>query len=402
MKLTIFGGISGFDKTKFILKFIVTSLESLGYSADLEHPESKAFIQYIKFEDVLLEVTDSVNIPRFLAKPSLHEKINSIERAFSRIGTQIKESHAEHIFLDIHFSCTYQSQFFPPIYKANLSELDPGPDSEIRVITLIDDVYNIWNNLKKRETEFHNTSLRLREILAWRSVELLQTEAVALNYTSETRRVTNYLFAVRHPVISLFNLVFSENPICLYLSYPISKTRNDPSRVEDINEFRRRMYGIAEDLGVVIFDPVTIDEFPLRNAPVEDGFRILTNDQRWPLEIELIVDEPDWPIKIPVNEVHEAQDDIRNNIQPRDFKLIDPSIFTTVYRKNFGGLSTGVGEEIRYTISRGKIPYVYDPDVDEDGEIHPFDADEYGYRDKEEFYADIIRGIENYQARRGV
>lgn len=45
------------------------------------------------------------------------------------------------------------------------------------------------------------------------------------------------------------------------------------------------------------------------------------------------------------------------------------------HRKNYGGRSEGVREEIRYAISRGKSVYVYDPE--EDGEIgrpHPFDS----------------------------
>jgi len=112
LKLTIFGGITGFDKTDFIRNFTLKSLEKHGYVADLEDEESRNFIHYIKFEDVLLDVTGSADISRFLARPSIHDKIISVERVFSRIGTQIKESEAEHVFLNIHFSCTHQSQFF--------------------------------------------------------------------------------------------------------------------------------------------------------------------------------------------------------------------------------------------------------------------------------------------------
>ena len=121
---------------------------------------------------------------------------------------------------------------------------------------------------------------------------------------------------------------------------------------------------------------------------------------RWPLENELLVPEPNWPIIIPDNEVQEAHSDIINNIKPRDFKLIDNSIFIIVYRKNLGGQSRGVTEEIRYANSRGKRVYVYDPDEDiEAGISHPFEQGIYEYRDKENFYDGIRKGIEFFLKR---
>lgn len=401
MKLTLFGGITGFDKSDFLTTFTRKCLEKHEYPSRITDPDSRSFIHYIKFEDVLIDETGSVDIPRFLAKPSFQDKIDDIERTYVRIGNQIEEVDAEHVFLDIHFSCLYHNQYFPPLYQSNLNELAPSSDDEIKVVTLIDDVYNIWNNVRKREVEFPRTRLRLREILSWRSVELLQAEAVAHNYTMEATRVSNYLFSVRHPFVSLYNLVFSDDPVCMYLSFPITRTRNLPDRVADINSFRQSMYKLAEELGVVIFDPVTIDELALVNARLDGENRILSTDNRWPLETEIMLPEPDWPIVIPDNEVQEAKIDIMNDVRPRDFKLIDNSIFTTVYRKNFGGPSEGVREEIRYTISRGKRAYVYDPIDDSDtGEPHPFDPDEDGSRDIDEFYDKIRKGVDFLRARR--
>lgn len=400
MKLTIFGGITGFNKSDFIRSFTSKCLEKHGLSTDLACDESRDFIHYIKFEQVLLDVTESMDLSHFLAKPSLHVKNHDIERTFRRVASIIEDSNAEHVFLDIHFSCLYQSQFFSPIHAANLNELAPHSDTEIRVVTLIDDVYQIWNNLKKREDEFPNTSLRLREILSWRSVEYLFGETVALNYTDEDRRASNVVFAVRHPFISLYNLLFIDNPVCVYLSFPITRTRSVPERVDDINKFRKKMYEIAEEYNIVVFDPVTIDELALRNAPLHEGARVLKAAHRWPLETEILVNKPEWPIIIPNNEVQEAELDIMNQIKPRDYKLIDSSIITTVYRRNFGGPSTGVNEEIRYAIGRGKGVFVYDPLEDSDAEEpHPFDPDINGSREIEDYYSNIIKGIEYYKAR---
>ena len=110
MQLIIFSGITGFDKSKFITSFAQECLEKRGYNPDLNDDESKQFIHYIKFENELLAIDDSINIARFLAKPSLHEKIQSIERTFYRVGEKIRDINSQYVFLDIHLSYFYRSQ----------------------------------------------------------------------------------------------------------------------------------------------------------------------------------------------------------------------------------------------------------------------------------------------------
>src|SRR5439155_18147371 len=144
---------------------------------------------------------------------------------------------------------------------ANFRQLVPQADIPVKVLTLIDDSFVIWKNLRKRESQYPKTHLRLREILSWRSLETLQAETVALNYTNDARgSVENYLFAVRHPLDTLYNLVFRPRPVCAYLSFPITNTRNLPERVEDINSFRRQAHSLAGKHSAALFDPVTIDE----------------------------------------------------------------------------------------------------------------------------------------------
>lgn len=401
MHLTIFAGITGFDKSEFIQSFALKCLSKNGFSPNLDDDDSKRFIRYIKFEEELLAETQAVSVPDFLAKPNFPDNIKSIERTFGRIGKEIENNEAEHVFLDIHLSCLYQSQFFPPIYAANLRELDPLSEASVTVIALIDDAFVIWNQLRDREVAYPNTSLRLREILAWRSVELLQAESVAFHYTTEGKPARIFLYAVRHPFLSLHNLIFVKDPIGLYLSYPISRTRNYPERVQNINSFRHSMYDLGQELDLVIFDPVTIDELSLTTAPLEGEYRVLDNTIRWPLESELLVSEPTWPIRIPDVEVEEARLDIGNNIRQRDFRLIDQSIFTTVFRKNYGGSSRGVQAEIGYTNNSGKRAYVYDPPDDgTDLGPHPFNPDEIGSRDLDKFFERIRSGVEYYKTKR--
>ncbi len=395
MDLTVFAGIAGFDKSRILQEFTRLSLKRHNYPEDLESSESRKFIRYIKFEDELLGVDGSTDMPTFLDKPSLREKTEVIERTFTEIGRQIKSDETRHVFLDMHLSYFRHSQFTPPLLLANLRELVPDDQTPVKIITLIDDIFVIWQNLRKRETEYPKTSLRLREILSWRSIEMLQAEAVAMNYTNENRDVKNYLVAVRHPVDTLYNLVFMPKPICVYLSFPITNTRNRPECVEEINHFRRKMQEICFKNKAVLFDPITIDELTLEMAleSAKGELVMLRKKMRWPLEPNQFVKEPEWPIRISRKEISETSGDVQNNIKARDFKLIDNSRFVVVYRPHFKGESRGVAAEINYSITQGRRVYVYEPEEDRRKSVlHPFDPWLVSCTD----FDDFIEQIDNY------
>jgi len=229
-------------------------------------------------------------------------------------------------------------------------------------------------------------------------LETLQAETVALNYTNDARgSVENYLFAVRHPLDTLYNLVFRPRPVCAYLSFPITNTRNLPERVEDINSFRRQAHSLAGKHSAALFDPVTIDELALQTASVNqrENNVVLEKEQRWPLGLDYdFVREPDWPIEIPRQEIEEVLPDINNNIRARDFKLIDNSRFTVAYRPYFGGESGGVREEMSYTISSGKRAYAYYPPEDSGPKTgHPFDQSIVSFSDRNGFLKTIDQSL---------
>ena len=395
LHLIIFGGITGFNKSNIIEAFTRKKLKCDGFSEKFEDEDSKKHIYYIKFEEELKKIYDSTDIESFLGKPKFQEKFKSIQRTFINIGENIKKIEAEYVFLDIHLVYFYQSQFFPPFYEPNWSELNPHGKAQIKVINLVDDAFIIWKELKKREDIHPNTSLRLREILAWRSLEMLQAESVALVYSKDVS-VNTYLVPVRHPFETFENLIFQENPKAMYLSFPITNTREHTECVKDINKFRKKMYEISSEVGVVVFDPVTIDELSISFAEKEDSNLVLKEDDRWPLEIDSLGKKPNWPIIIPEDEVKEAELDILYNIRPRDFKYIDNSILMAVYRKNYNGFSKGVNDEITYSNSCGKKVYVFDPLEDgKSGKPHPFDPTEIGFRDLDEFYKDIKKKLKD-------
>ncbi len=392
MDVTILAGITGFDKSAFLKKFVKTCLGKEGYPEDLGSRDSQRFIQYVKFEDELLkEDKTATDIPGFLEKQSFREKCDTIERTFKRIAGQVN-SGTSHFFLDIHLSYYKRSGFLPPMSVANFRQLVPYDDTPVKVVTMIDDVFVIWKNLRSREDRYPGTQLRLREILAWRSLEMLQAESVAMNYTNEQRNVENHVVAVRHPIETLHNLIFRPKPLRAYLSFPITRTRNEVELVKVINNFRGRIHTLASNHNSVLFDPVTIDELALKTAleadkePREDLVR-LRRDMRWEIDVDKqLVGEPEWPIDIPRQQVEEVLPDISNNIRARDFKLIDTSRFTIAYRPHLGGESKGVKQEIDYTVQQGKRVYAYDPEEDSGRQDpHPFDTNVVVYKDDQEF-----------------
>jgi hypothetical protein len=367
LQLTIFAGITGFDKSAVIKTLAKKCLKQNGLSDDLTSTESAEFVKYIKFEDELLKVDGSQNIATFLGKLSLKAKADAIEKTFTRINKQIKRQRNKinHLFLDIHLSYLRNSEYTPPLSLSGFRELVQD-DTPIKLITLIDDVYVIYNNLKKREEDFPNTQLRLREILSWRSVEMLQAEGLAGFYTNESRNTKNYLVSVRHPIETLVNLIMNNSPKTGYMSYPITKTRSSKESLADINKARTDLHKIFAENGAVLFDPVTIDELVLKPTSSAEGDNFILNaDSRWPINDNGLVKPFPWPIEIPTDQIKEVQPDIVNQIRARDFKLIDNALFTAVYRPNFGGFSTGVNAEITYSESQGRGLFVYDPPSDE-------------------------------------
>ena len=384
MKLILFCGTTGFGKTTYLKKFRDYCLTKDGYEVTGTEAENR--IKLIKFEDVLNSIDGSANTDAFLKKDSSKEKYEKIESTFVRIKNEISSLEYEYVFLDIHLSYYRNSTFFPPFVKDNFLQLaEKLGNDNIRIITLIDDAYVIWKTIRKREDEYPETSLRLREIIAWRSLEVLLSESVAYNLSrgeedSTARPVKEYIFAIRHPPETLYNLAFMPTPRLAYLSYPITHTRKDPNLIKEVNEFRKAAQSMGLERRAVVLDPTTIDEIILslaaKSQPEGDKV-ILKQDMRWPgHENDLLDYSSLWPIEIDRSEVLEVKKDIENTIRARDYKMIDQSKVVIAYDRYLGGhLSEGVTEEVRYAVQTGKLPILFDPKHDSaQGGYHPFGA----------------------------
>jgi adenylate kinase len=139
----------------------------------------------------------------------------------------------EDIFLSLH-ACYYHvraREFFTVVDEKELSRF--GPDL---VVNLIDDLYYVLRRLSEKRglfepvvssgktaTDFLIHFVHLFQILNWRSTETLLTDH--LIEASFRGKVPVKVLAVKHPLTTIHKLIYSINPICFYLSHPISEPR---------------------------------------------------------------------------------------------------------------------------------------------------------------------------------
>lgn len=318
----------------------------------------------------------------------------------------------EYIFLLIHLSYFKNSEFYPPFVPTLFDQLFTAlPSSKIRIITLIDDVFSIWNTISSREKEkgYFNTKLRLREILAWRSLESLRAESLKMYYAYKSeggRQVSHYVISIRHPHSTFHNLLFMENAVRIYLSYPISESRKTNKGIREINGFRTKMHNLGKKHGLVIFDPVAIDELCIKfsldrlleKTPKERQNEIIsvrvTQNDRWPICLDDLV-APDIPLPVTLlrNEIEEVVKDIGNQIASRDYTLVDASSYLTVYRPFYNKKqSKGAEKEIDRANDHMKRVLVYHPKedyVDSAATTHPFGSRTKTYDMEKNFFGDL-------------
>ena len=388
MDIVVVAGISGMYKARFIDNFV----KRAGIKKDTV---------VIRFEDALVNpARKAVNtavpttITSFLKEPSPTRKIEMIDKTFSWIIANVRIPKAtKRVVLDVHLTYYNRSEFFPPFNPSSFTGWIDSIDrhANVKIVTLIDDIFNTWHELSRRESEYPGTKLTLREILAWRSLEVLQSESLgySLNAPSLTpKQAQTYLVSVRHPPSTFKNIVLEKVPVVVYLSFPISKTRDDKKMRNDVNRFRSRMHKIGSRLGVAVLDPVTIDELILARAA--KGRRSPVLGERWPLGHSMLVPAGPRTLDIPCEEIKDARVNIKHQVRSRDLKLVETANLLAVYRPCFPEPSTGVRAEIDHAISVGQDMCIYSPPEDSVAlSDNPFDEGLPLIGTKDDFYRTI-------------
>ena len=413
--ITIFAGISGIDKTGFVKKMLRMSRMT-----------NKVLV--IDFEEELRNERrnppeTSPDMAAYLDSPDPTLKFSIFESTFPWVAKLIDDGKKkyEHVFLLMHLSYFKNSEFYPPFVPMLFDQLSKKlPFSKIRIITLIDDVFSIWKTISSREEKegYFNTKLSLREILAWRSLESLRAESLKMYYaySREGRQVSHYVISIRHPHSTFHNLLFRENAVRIYLSYPISESRKTGRGIREINSFRAEMHRLGKKHGLVVFDPVAIDELCIKFAldrllarTSKERQREITSvkvtqNDRWPICLDGLV-TPDIPLPatLPRNEIEDVVKDVGNQIASRDYTLVDAASYLMVYRPFYNKKpSKGAEKEIDRANDHMKRVLVYHPREDYVGSAattHPFGSRTKTYDTKEDFFGDLQRLIRQKKAK---
>ncbi|MGH2569244.1 MAG: hypothetical protein ACRDGA_12980, partial [Bacteroidota bacterium] len=211
--------------------------------------------------------------------------------------------------------------------------------------------------------------------MEWRHQEIIDSSLITTAFAPDGGR--QVVFAVKHPVSTLRDLIMSKKPI-LYFSHHISELRRlhrvgeVPLIADYLQAYSSSVRGLRELYCVL--EPTTIDEYRFLGLPEHPKPRLTA---RWPLLTEQNPrhDELVWTVpvpctsrsafpsgwdsdarEIPEDEVKECSsllmqlaETLNRHVTGRDHQLIDQSKHVYGFRPLFNGNAAGgVERELRY------------------------------------------------------
>lgn len=359
----LFLGHTGIIKRKAVENLALGVYAHQELTQDLDNVHSRKFLRVFHLEDEILNLTGGNYIP-FLDTFNAKSQLDQWTTAWEALQQKITESDADNVFVTLHATYFRQNRFFSALNFEKIEGFNPDV-----IVTLIDDIQDCWSRINEREIhQPQGTNLRLRDIILWRTVEIMAGDFL--------KRITNsrhFVLAVKHPVEMARRLLFEGSTKRIYASFPISSTRSFPERRALIDEFRIKLHE-----KYAVFDPLTIDERTIRSAfeRVKEGAPLISieAEDRWPLTYPdgfsplTPSDDIIYPLEIPVDQVDEALIDIDKQIRSRDFRLIDQVNAVAAFRPSMNGHhSRGVSAELQYAGQTVAIPIHMLWDSSEDG-----------------------------------
>lgn len=190
-------------------------------------------------EEIGLKIREEkiLNLPRSTLK-------TLISLAFERCLKECSNSYEDVIMISTHASYWWKTG---PELAFDISFLNKiNPDIYITIIDecpkIIDRIYSdpIWGK----------GIITLEEIYIWQELEIYTTEIFSL-----LQKKKFYIVHVGHTVKTLFNLIFNENALKVYLSYPMTAYLNSPSYFKRVNKLIDELRKYC-----IVFDPILMKE----------------------------------------------------------------------------------------------------------------------------------------------
>ena len=368
----LFLGITGLGKSD-VLNKIADIAYSEKYGSDADKHESSKYVQTFDIDN-RIRTKLNLGYPSFM-DDNFHEKQTSLwKQELEKILYEIDQKQSKNVFLSAHAVYYRYNNYFSMIDQDTLSKFNPD-----MIITLIDDIYDISKKVTDKENELHtNSSCTLSEALSWRTVETLMADNLSKNLIQD-KSIPHYVLAIKHNVKTFYRLIFEPERLILYSSFPITSTRTDIKKTNEINDFKAKL-----EEKYIVLDPAAIDEilFKEKSSISAQEYSNLQENKMIHIEDDNTIilkrlsgnySRPtELPESITVNQFVSIQGAILKLVEKRDYRMVHQSDAVVGYRPFWGTRGEpagGVDQELKWALSLHKGAIVYHPDVDGDPKL---------------------------------
>jgi adenylate kinase len=326
-----------------------SGLERNAYLLDLERVanEKNAKFKVFQVGDMLYEAKPGLKRGKILDLP-LAELNALLKAVFSEIRREMVAY--DHIAVNMHATFRWKRGLIGGIAFSLIAPLRPDV-----YVTIIDDVTEVkW----RLDQEYPDKQYTYKDVMVWREEEILTTSIfAALN------KKLHFVFARKHPIDTLYKLLFEPTLPRIYASFPISAVIDKPEILAEINSFKREL---VQDF--TVFDPYTISEKKL-------DYKVRAARKAGQDAIEY--DVGGKAIAISIDELLPILPDIDDQIIARDLILVEQSEIIVAFYPCFEDgtpiHSGGREREVSHASANGKAVYLIWPSVKH--EPGPFEAD---------------------------
>lgn len=392
----LFLGTTGLKKNSVLSKIADIALkEKFELKTGIKHQDANRHIQIFDVDERIKHNLGK-GYSSFMDDHVREQQKELWIKEINKILKEIEQAKTEHVFLSIHGTYYRYNNFFSMFDMSILARFKPTI-----IITLIDDIYDVSQKVTEKEQEYKtNSSCTLSEALSWRTVEILMGDNLSehLFINPETacldekdidkvpdnlkwvfsEKIPHFVIAVKHNSRMLYQLLFQRKKLQLYASFPITSTRFEKAKIDEINNFKAKL-----EEKYTVFDPATIDEIIVLNKSklVKENYEKIKSSEMfhkeqndWILLKRLYGDysrETTLPTFNP-EEIGNIQDAILKQVEKRDYRMVEQTQGVVAYRPFWGGRpdpAGGVDAELRTAIKLHKGAFAFHPKEDGDPKL---------------------------------
>lgn len=351
----VFTGITGVRKASVMRALAVRrAAEYRALGLETQDPDDPEFRKFICWADVDRFFTDAetqrrIPVAAVLADGEIQQIRREWPRAFGDACAELSGARYDR-YLAVHATYFFHSRPSIPVDIRAIASFEPH-----LFVTLLDDCYSIWWRVSQQEREHRRGSyLRLQDVLKWRQFDLWVVQQVVndLSALQGGAHIPHFVISVKHPLETLYRMVYEVERLTVYGSRPITDVRSYP---RSLHQVEREYNSVLRDR-FVLSEPDRIDEKALqfaferqlaRREPTARELRSavkLYREDRLPVREPIVADEPDMfephGLPLPLQEVYQiailadkdGKSEIDHQILERDFWFIRMTDRTVAYR----------------------------------------------------------------------